>query len=29
LKTKENSISQVIAESFKEKELEVPIFSED
>jgi len=25
----ENSIFQVIAESFEEKELEVPIFSED
>ena len=29
MKSKENSIFQVIAESFEEKELEVPIFSED
>jgi len=28
MKSKENSIFQVIAESFEEKELEVPIFSE-
>ena len=29
MKSKENSIFQVIAESFEEKELEVQIFSED
>jgi len=29
MKSKENSIFQVIAESFEEKELEVPIFSDD
>ena len=29
MKSKENSIFQVIAESFEEKELEVPVFSED
>ena len=29
MKSTENSIFQVIAESFEEKELEVPIFSED
>jgi len=29
MKSKENSIFQVIAESFEEKELEIPIFSED
>ena len=29
MKSKENSIFQVIAESFEEKELEVPILSED
>ena len=29
MKSIENSIFQVIAESFEEKELEVPIFSED
>ena len=29
MKSKENSIFLVIAESFEEKELEVPIFSED
>ena len=29
MKSKENSIFQVIAESFEEKELEEPIFSED
>ncbi len=29
MKSKENSIFQVIAESFEEQELEVPIFSED
>jgi len=29
MKTKDNSIFQVIAESFEEKELEVPIFSDE
>lgn len=29
MKSKENSIFQVIAESYEERELEVPIFSED
>ncbi|MEO9277320.1 MAG: nascent polypeptide-associated complex protein [Nitrososphaera sp.] len=29
MKSKENSIFQVIAESYEEKELEVPIFSEE
>ena len=29
IRDRENSIFQVIAESFEEKELEVPIFSED
>ncbi len=29
MKSKENCIFQVIAESFEEKELEVPIFSDD
>ena len=29
MKSKENSIFQVIAESFEAKELEIPIFSED
>ena len=29
MKTKENSIFQVIADSYEEKELEVPVFSEE
>ena len=29
MKTKENSIFQVVAESFEEKELDVPIFSDE
>ncbi len=29
MKTKDNSIFQVIAESYEERELEVPVFSQD